>query len=92
MDRCAQLFPIASDARLVAGSPLANDVLKCTLKPVDLNNYAMNLLGEQLDALEEIFPEGVCDWTRPGVGQVPLGGTWAFHTGDGAVRYLRSAN
>ncbi len=32
MDRCAELFPIASDARIVAGAPLANDVLKCTLK------------------------------------------------------------
>ena len=92
MDRCAQLFPIASDARIVAGSPLSNDILKCTLKPVDPNDYAMSLLGEQLDALEQIFPEGVCDWTKPGVGQVPLGGTWAFYTGNGAVRYLRSAN
>ena len=25
---------------------------------------------------EEIFPEGVCDWSKPGVGQQPPKGTW----------------
>ena len=92
MDRCAELFPIASDARMVAGSPLAADVLKCTLKPVDPGDYAMRLAAEQLGALQQVFPGGVCDWARPGVGQVPLAGTWAFYTGDGEVEYLRPAN
>ena len=92
MDRCAELFPIASDARIVAGSPLANDILKCTLKPVDPNDYSASLPAEQLGALERFFPEGVCDWATPGVGQVPLAGTWAFYTGSGAVKYLRGAN
>ena len=92
MDRCAELFPIASDARIVAGSPLANDILKCTLKPVDPNDYSASLSAEQLGALERIFPEGVCNWATPGIGQVPLAGTWAFYTGNGAVKYLRGAN
>ena len=92
MDVCAELFPIASDARLVAGAPLANDVLKCTLKPVNPNDYMVNLSAEQLGALRRIFAEGVCDWSRPGVGQVPLAGTWAFYTGNAEVRYLRPAN
>ena len=89
---CAELFPIASDARLVAGAPLANDVLKCTLKPVDPNDYMVNQSAEQLGTLRRIFAEGVCDWSRPGVGQVPLAGTWAFYTGNAEVRYLRPAN
>ena len=58
MDVCAELFPIASDARLVAGAPLANDVLKCTLKPVNPNDYMVNLSAEQLGALRRIFAEG----------------------------------
>ena len=87
MDRCAELFPIASDARIVAGAPLANDVRKCTLKPVDPDDYLVSLSVEQLGALQRIFPEGVCDWSRPGVGQVPLAGTWAFYTGNAEVRY-----
>ena len=92
MDRCAELFPIASDARIVAGAPLANDVLKCTLKPVDPNDYTVWPSAEQLGTLQRIFPEGVCDWSRPGIGQVPLAGTWAFYTGHAEVRYLRPAN
>ena len=92
MDVCAELFPIASDARLVAGAPLANDVLKCTLKPVDPNDYLVSQSAEQLGTLRRIFAEGVCDWSRPGVGQVPLAGTWAFYTGNAEVRYLRPAN
>ena len=92
MDRCAELFPIASDARIVAGAPLANDVLKCTLKPVDPNDYSMILSAEQFRALRRTFPEGVCDWSKPGVGQVPLAGTWAVFAGQREVRYLRPAN
>ena len=92
LDRCAELFPIASDARIVAGSPLVNDVLMCTLKPVDPNDYSASLSAEQLGVLQRVFPEGVCDWAKPGVGQVPLAGTWAFYTGNGEVRYLRPAN
>ena len=92
MDRCAELFPIATDARIVAGAPLANDVLKCTLKPVDRKDYSLSLLAEQLGDLQRIFPEGVCDYSRPGIGQVPLAGTWAIYTGNAEVRYLRPAN
>ena len=92
MDRCAELFPIASDARIVAGAPLANDVLKCTLKPVDPNDYSMILSAEQLRALRRTFPEGVCDWSKPGVGRVPLAGTWPVFAGQREVRYLRPAN
>ena len=92
MDRCAELFPIASDARIVAGSPLVNDVLMCSLKPVDPNDYSASVSAEQLGVLQRVFPEGVCDWAKPGVGQVPLAGTWAFYTGNGEVRYLRPAN
>ena len=92
MDRCAKLFPTASDARIAAGAPWANDVLKCTLKPVDPTDYAGSLFAEQLRRLQRTFPEGVCDWSRPGVGQVPLAGTWAVYAGEAEVRYLRPAN
>ena len=92
MDRCAELFPIASDARIVAGAPWANDVLKCTLKPVDPSDYSVSLSEEELGALKRIFRDGVCDYSRPGVGQVPLAGTWAIYEGNAEVRYLRPAN
>ena len=29
----------------------------------------MPLTAEQLERLKAVFPEGVCDYTRPGIGQ-----------------------
>ena len=39
--------------------------------------------AEQLAKLRQIFPDGVCDYTKPGVGEERLAGTWAFFKGDG---------
>ena len=36
---CNQLYPAFSSPRLVAGEPLANNVLKCRLKPTSLHEY-----------------------------------------------------
>jgi hypothetical protein len=91
MDRCAELFPIGSDARIQAGTPWADDVLKCTLKQVVAGDYSRPLSAEELATLQRIFPEGVCDYTVPGVGQVALAGTWAYYSGNGEVKYLRPA-
>jgi uncharacterized tannase-like protein DUF6351 len=67
--RCQALFPVAANPRLVAGSPLANDRLKCELKPVNRGDYKMPLADPQLAILRDVFPGGVCDYSRPGVGQ-----------------------
>lgn len=74
--QCNALYPAGTTPRLVAGAPLADDIVKCQLKPVDPADYAVTLTGTQLDRLRGIFPEGVCDWSKPGVEQQPLQGTW----------------
>lgn len=63
--------------RMVAGSPVSDDVIKCQLKPLDEADYlpVVPTAAERL-RLAAIFPEGVCDYGRPGVGQAPLKGTW----------------
>ncbi|CAN5289626.1 DUF6351 family protein [soil metagenome] len=66
---CADDHVVSGDPRLAAGVPLANDVLKCQLKPVDALDYDVSLTPEQTDRLDEVFPDGVCDWGAPGVGQ-----------------------
>jgi hypothetical protein len=73
---CTEEFPVAQDARRVAGAPLRDDVLKCQTTPLDASYFAREVSDDQLDALRQVFPDGVCDWTLPGVGQVPLTGTW----------------
>ena len=74
--RCEELYPSAPAPREVAGGPLASDVIKCELRSVDMADYAATFSTEQEAELREIFADGVCDWTQPGVGQTGLQGTW----------------
>jgi hypothetical protein len=73
---CNELYPSHRDPRLVAGGPLANDIVKCQLKDIDRSDYSVVLTEADLDHLREIFPDGVCDWSKPGEEQVPLQGTF----------------
>jgi hypothetical protein len=86
--KCDRLFPFAGDARLAAGAPATDDVFKCQLKPVDPADYKATLTGDQMNRLKAVFADGVCDWSKPGVNQVPLAGTWAVFKGDGAFANL----
>ena len=74
--QCAALYPAPGSPRFVAGGPLAADVIKCQLKPVALSDYPAALTPNQRTRLAEIFPVGVCDWSKPGVEQQRLRGTW----------------
>ena len=74
--RCNQLYPSYADPRLASGAPLAGDVLKCQLKPIANMDYAHPLTAANLARLRTIFPQGVCDYTKPGVGQRPISKTW----------------
>jgi hypothetical protein len=74
--RCNGLYPAHSDPHIVAGAPLTDDVLKCTLKPVDAKDYSVALTADQIAKLKTTFPQGVCDYKRPGVAQQRVDGTW----------------
>jgi hypothetical protein len=73
---CSELYPVYSFPRREAGGPLAADVLKCQTKPVDLKDYAVRFSAAEEARLRQIFSGGVCDWSKPGVNQVPVV-TWA---------------
>ena len=83
MERCKKLFPFAGDARLAAGGPATDDIYKCALKPVVSADYKTPLRAEELAQVRQVFPVGVCDYSKPGVGQGPLAGTWVTLKGDG---------
>ena len=74
--RCNELYPTNSFPRGVAGSPLAADVIKCQTRPVSANDYKVAFTADEMTRLKQIFPSGVCDWSKPGVEQQPLAGTW----------------
>jgi hypothetical protein len=73
---CNTLYPTFSTPRLVAGAPIADNVLKCALKPISLTDYTVTFSSSEQVQLQQIFPSGVCNYSSPGPWQVPLRGTW----------------
>lgn len=73
---CQELYRAFLTARHVAGGPLANNIVKCELKPINWADYGVTFTAEEQARLQEIFADGVCDWSKPGVYQEPLQGTW----------------
>ena len=72
--------------RQVAGGPLAENILKCRLKPLNPADYVPVIFSAgQLARLEGAFPGGVCDWSLPGVGQQPPASPLDFAEGPGGV-------
>ena len=55
--------------RSVADGPKTGDVNKCQLKPPAREDYPVTVTDADFARLQEIFPTGVCDWSKPGVGQ-----------------------
>jgi hypothetical protein len=75
--QCTALFPVYGTSRIVAGGPFRGSLFKCALQPV-ATAIAKGLYGvwtpsvaEQV-MLEQIFPDGVCDFDQPDVG-LPAG-------------------
>jgi hypothetical protein len=71
---CTRAYPLHSTSRIVAGGPLRGGVYKCALQPVG-KAVGRGLYGDwrpsasERARLEQIFPTGVCDYTRPDVGR-----------------------
>jgi hypothetical protein len=63
---CNTLFPSWTFPRLVAGGPLAANIMKCALKPITASDYTVTFNVAELARLATIFPSGVCDWSRRG--------------------------
>lgn len=65
---CAATYPHFADPRIVAGSPLTDDVMECRLVPLSATDYPVTFTADQWARLQQAFPSGVCDFSRPGVG------------------------
>ncbi|WP_207619356.1 DUF6351 family protein [Nocardioides sp. IC4_145] len=72
-----------STPRQEAGGPSANDSLACRLRPLrraDDDFLLVPFTSTQWARLQRAFPDGVCDWTKPGRGQGPAR-TWLRYDG-----------
>jgi len=83
---CRAAFPYFGDPRIAAGGPLADDVLKCGLRPLARGDYHGAFTDAQFARLRRAFPDGVCDYTRPGVAQRPPEPWMSFADGPGGRR------
>jgi len=78
--QCGAAYPVAANPRIVAGADVGMSKLKCALKPLDLNRYGVAFSAADKAKLRQTFPGGVCDYSRPGIGQQPASGTWIDYT------------
>jgi Tannase-like family of unknown function (DUF6351) len=69
MSTCEALFPHYDTTRTAAGEPLTGQFLKCQLKPLTRGEYNAVFTEEEWAGLEQAFPTGVCDWSKPAVGE-----------------------
>ena len=70
--------------RQVAGGSIEENILKCQLKPLNAAEYApVAFTAGQLSRLNAVFPTGVCDWSKPGVGQQEAVSPLTFAAGPG---------
>ena len=55
--------------RQVAGGSEFNDIVKCQLEPLSRGAHETTFTKGEWAELQQAFPAGVCDWSKPGVGQ-----------------------
>jgi Tannase-like family of unknown function (DUF6351) len=81
---CSGTWRYYGGPRQVAGGPLASDVMKCRLKPLDPADYNVSFTPHQWARLREAFPTGVCDYSKRGVSKRPPKARWlTFADGPG---------
>jgi hypothetical protein len=76
LGRCASLFTIHGTSRTVAGAPFDEELYKCKLQPVEAA-IARGVYGwwqpdgSETARLKQIFPTGVCDFSKRDEGRPP---------------------
>jgi hypothetical protein len=78
--------------RTVAGDAITTDNAACRLKPLDRDDYSgplgqISFTNEQWSRLEEAFPDGVCDYSKPAIGQQDTIAWQRYQRGNGSVIY-----
>lgn len=83
------VVPIYGTPRTVAGDSIRVDTNKCQLKPLNRNDdYGpIPFTDAQWAQLQQIFPQGVCDYSKPGVDQQPTIPWQTYQDAHGRVIY-----
>jgi hypothetical protein len=84
---CDQTVAAYGTPRLGADEPMTDDVMKCQLKPMRRDDYPVEFTDEQWQRLQEAFPGGVCDYSKPGVSQHDAVSWLTYQRKNGDVIY-----
>jgi hypothetical protein len=66
--QCDEVYRYFREPRTAAGDQPTIYTIKCALKHLRREKYAVTFTDPQWDTLARTFPTGVCDYTRPPVG------------------------
>lgn len=89
-DMCSQLrVPVYRTPRMVAGDSITTYANKCQLKPLRESEYGntVRFTTKQWQRLQAVFPNGVCDYTKPPVGFSPTIPWLTYQDSQGIVQY-----
>lgn len=83
------IVPIYATPRMVAGDAISTDTNKCQLKPLNRgDNYGLIAPSDaQWARLQKLYPDGVCDYSKPGVSQQPTIAWQTYQDSNGKVIY-----
>jgi hypothetical protein len=81
------VVPVYGTPRMVAGDAITTDANKCRLKPLARADYPITLTDDEFAQLQQIFPAGVCDFSKPAVDQGPTVAWLTYQDAGGAVVY-----
>lgn len=79
-----------STPREMAGDEVFNDRLSCALKPLERSSFDFLLLpltDDEWAQLQALFPDGVCDYSLPGLGTTGAETWLTYSDADGKVVY-----
>jgi hypothetical protein len=90
------VVPVYGTARMVAGDQITTDANKCQLQPLQHSLYNYTVGGVSVPVpftdtewaeLQQTFPNGVCDFSKPGVDQQPTIPWLTYQDASGNVVY-----
>lgn len=83
------VVPILGTPRTVAGDAISTDTNKCQLKALDrADDYGPTAFTDaQWTQMQSLFPDGVCDFSKPGVSQQATIPWLVYQDGNGNAVY-----
>jgi hypothetical protein len=86
-EACDETVQAYGTPRMAAGMPLSDDILECHLQPISRSAYPVHFTTVQWAALKKTFPQGVCNYNKPGVDQRGTIPWLTYQTRSGHVIY-----